>query len=346
MAMGQGGTAISNSRILIVSEYLSDKDESGALTSPIGHVFRGWMKQVGIDPARCHFTSILQGPSLHDALTKDKSLAAKHLRLVSQGRYFRQDMLPHLERFRAYVSKLQPNVVVALGDVALWACTSERSLKNARGRVTQGLPTIGERKVVPTYSPTQVMADYPLRPIVLADLSKALRESVSPDLSRPQRWLHIAPSLLEMRAFYQQYIVPASAVSVDIETKGAMITCVGFAPTKDRCLVVPFFDEDQPDGNYWRTREDERLAWNFVRKVLAEKPSFGQNFQYDMQYLWREVGIACPLFCDDTMLLHHALQPEMQKGLGFLGSIYTDELAWKFMHKMKSDDKSGKKEDI
>jgi hypothetical protein len=31
------------------------------------------------------------------------------------------------------------------------------------------------------------------------------------------------------------------------------------------------------------------------------------------------------------MLLAHAMQPEMEKSLGFLGSIYTDEPAWKFM---------------
>jgi len=31
------------------------------------------------------------------------------------------------------------------------------------------------------------------------------------------------------------------------------------------------------------------------------------------------------------MLLHHAMQPEMEKGLGFLGSLYTNEPSWKFM---------------
>ena len=31
------------------------------------------------------------------------------------------------------------------------------------------------------------------------------------------------------------------------------------------------------------------------------------------------------------MLLHHALYPEMLKGLGFLGSIYSEEIAWKSM---------------
>jgi DNA polymerase I-like protein with 3'-5' exonuclease and polymerase domains len=133
---------------------------------------------------------------------------------------------------------------------------------------------------------------------------------------------------------------------VDIETKGTMITCVGFAPSKERSLVVPFFDASQKDGNYWRSREEERLAWRFVERVLRDHGSFGQNFQYDMQYLWRYAGIAAKKFCDDTMLLHHALQPEMQKGLGFLASVYTDELAWKFMHKVSASDRGAKKGDV
>jgi hypothetical protein len=41
------------------------------------------------------------------------------------------------------------------------------------------------------------------------------------------------------------------------------------------------------------------------------------------------------------MLLHHALQPESLKGLGFLGSVYTDEGNWKQMRNVgtvKRDD--------
>ena len=46
------------------------------------------------------------------------------------------------------------------------------------------------------------------------------------------------------------------------------------------------------------------------------------------------MGIACRGAAEDTMLLHHALQPEMEKGLAFLGSVYTDEATWKFMSKV------------
>jgi DNA polymerase I-like protein with 3'-5' exonuclease and polymerase domains len=60
-------------------------------------------------------------------------------------------------------------------------------------------------------------------------------------------------------------------------------------------------------------------------------PKVFQNGLYDIHFLWRKYGIA-PARCEhDTMLLHHALHPEMLKGLGFLGSLYSTEPAWKLM---------------
>jgi hypothetical protein len=56
-----------------------------------------------------------------------------------------------------------------------------------------------------------------------------------------------------------------------------------------------------------------------------------QNGLYDIAFLWRAYGIKVMGAEHDTMLLHHALQPESLKGLGFLGSIYSDEGAWKQM---------------
>lgn len=42
---------------------------------------------------------------------------------------------------------------------------------------------------------------------------------------------------------------------------------------------------------------------------------------------------------EDTMLLHHALQPELPKKLGYLGSIYTNEIAWKNLANFKEGNK-------
>lgn len=339
--------------ILVVSEYLSDKDENGIpLTSPAGHVFRKWMRQAGINLRQCEFTSVLtSGATLNQALVPDKSLGIPGIRHVRKTRnrnmYLARKHEPELNALWAQINRLRPNVILALGDLGLWATTAEVSLKNARGRITEAKSNLACAKVLPTYSPMQVMSDYPLRPILLADLSKCLRESEFPEIRRPCRFIHIEPDLNDLRDFYAEYIAPADELSVDIETKGRIITCVGFAPSPERALVVPFFREERMfQGSYWPTPQEELIAWAFVRRVLREKASFGQNFQYDMQYLWREAGIKCRRFCDDTMLLHHALQIEMQKGLGFLASVYTDELAWKFMRQTMRNDKSAKRGDL
>jgi hypothetical protein len=56
---------------------------------------------------------------------------------------------------------------------------------------------------------------------------------------------------------------------------------------------------------------------------------------FDMHRLWRGYGIPVAHADHDTMLLHHALQPESPKGLDYLGSVYTSESAWKLGIRLK-----------
>jgi len=163
-------------------------------------------------------------------------------------------------------------------------------------------------------------------------LEKARREAEFPELRRPRREIWVEPTLADLEHFEREFIRPADDLSVDIETAQEQITCVGFAPSHERAIVVPFVDALKPDGNYWATLADELVAWSYVRRWLKlTKRIGGQNFLYDTHWLWRKYGLAVPHSAFDTMLMHHAMQPELEKGLGFLGTIYTDELGWKFM---------------
>ena len=139
--------------------------------------------------------------------------------------------------------------------------------------------------------------------------------------------------------FYERHIVPAPFIAPDIETKAGQITEFGLATSPRAALVIPFWDRKR--GNYWATLEEELAAWGWVRRILAEKDCVGQNFQYDMQYLYAKYALPSPRFVGDTMLLAHSLQPEMKKSLGFLGSIYTNEPSWKFMRTDHSTLKQG-----
>ena len=308
-----------------------------------GYILNGMLRQIGIDRSECFVTNVFnlrpQPSNDVENLCGPKAEAIPGLPFLKKGKYVRKEYAPELERLWRELAAAKPNVVVALGATAAWALLGSSGIRNIRGA-----PTFGRGyKVLPTYHPTAIGRDWSLRPIVLSDLAKAKRESEFPDLRRPQRFIHIEPSLEDLREFEYKYIRPASAISLDIETKGDQITCVGFAPSIDRCLVVPFYDPTKKDGNYWPTLELEMQVWAWVHRICAMQKQFiFQNGLYDMHFLWKRYGIPVPGATDDTMLMHHALQPEMEKGLGFLGSIYTDEATWKFM---RDDHSTIKKED-
>ncbi len=86
-------------------------------------------------------------------------------------------------------------------------------------------------------------------------------------------------------------------------------------------------------GSYWGDESHELRAWACVRALLESPiPKIFQNGLFDITYLSR-LGFRPRNVKHDTMLLHHALFPEMQKGLGFLGSVYTNEAAWKLLRR-------------
>jgi len=167
---------------------------------------------------------------------------------------------------------------------------------------------------------------------------KAKRESTYPEIRRPPREIWIEPTLSDIRDFIERYIVGCNLLSVDIETSGSRVTCIGFAPTNSVAIVIPFDDARSKDGSYWPTREDESKCWAIVRRVLEDRSirKLFQNGSFDVSFLLRAYGIKTMGCAEDTMLLSHALQPEALKGLGYLGSIYSSESAWKSM-RVKND---------
>lgn len=322
--------------IVIVGEaWGKDEEEARApFVGASGKMLRGLLRQTGIAISDCYLTNVF---NLRPRPTNDISnLCGKReagipgMRALSSGKYIRAEFAPELDRLYQEVRNESPNLIIALGGTALWALTGQSSIRANRGTIIHS--HLGP-KVLPTYHPAAVLRQWSLRPIVIADLQKAAREQHTAEFTRPSREVWTAPTLDDIEEFYNRFILPSDILSIDIETKLDQITEIGFAPDPHHALVIPFWDRERADGNYWRTLREELDAWAWVRKLCTEpRRKLGQNFIYDMKFLWKTVGIPCPN-TDDTMLSHHALQPEMEKGLGFLGSIYTDEPSWKMMRK-------------
>lgn len=335
--------------ILILADHMSLNEVGKPFSNGYWSYFRAQLRRAGLNPDECVWMNCFNGTASNFyAFTQEsKSGALSGLPGLARKAYVRAEYGPELHALYTTIRRIQPNIIIAVGEVALVVTTHQTKLKFARGRVTTAIASCGGCKVLPILHPRAILAEIKQEPILLLDLMKAKRQSAFPEVVRPQRYLHLRPTIEDLESFWQDYIEPSDSLSIDIETKNPLITCVGIAPSPERAIIIPFFDAEKASGNYWVTAREEKIAWQFVRRCLNTpgKRVFGQNFQYDTQYLWRYMGIPCASWTDDTMLMHHALQIEMDKGLGFLASIYSEELAWKFMAKRRAADRSSKKED-
>lgn len=350
-------------KIMIVGEFLDERSKyrGKAFAGPSEQILHGILKQSGIDARDCYFTNVFnQQPSGNSvkAFCGGKAEAITGYRMLAQNLYVKECYRPELRRLYLEIALQQPNVIIALGNAALWALCKKTGIKKYRGSPLStfdfseefaAIPELASRspratyKVIPTWAPVSILKQWETRIIALADFSKAKREAEFPEVNRPSHLIYMEPTLQDIEDFYNTFLVGQPFLSCDIETKAKQITEVGYSTADgSRAIVIPFWDRSRADGNYWPDLQSELAAWSWVRRINKEFPLIGQNFGYDMKYFWQTVGIPCPLFAGDTMLLHHSLQPELEKGLGFLASVYTSEPGWKFM---RQDHDTLKKED-
>jgi uracil-DNA glycosylase len=252
------------------------------------------------------------------------------------SRYVRREFEDELDRLCEEILSRDPNLILALGNTALWALCGRTGITKIRGTTQLSTHCISGYKLLPTFHPAAVLRQWENRPTTIIDLAKAKREAEYPDIRRPPCEIWIEPTLEDINEFIDRFIRGCDLLSVDIETTGSRITCIGFAPTSGRAIVIPFDDTRSKSGSYWPDRTAESLAWALIRNVLVDGsiPKLFQNGLYDIAFLWRSYGIGVRGCAHDTMLLSHALQPESLKGLGYLGSVYTDHGPWKTERKM------------
>jgi uracil-DNA glycosylase len=291
------------------------------------------LRDAGINRADCFLTNVFNfHPPGNDlsVVLGGKSHAIPGYPPLSQSRYVHVKYTEEIERLGDELISCDPNIIIALGNTAMWALLGRTAISKFRGVVELSTHTATGFKVLPTYHPAAVVRQVDLRPTTILDFQKALRESAFPELQRPKREIWIEPTIEDLHEFRRHI---KDRVSIDIETSGRYITCVGIGAAPTFALVIPFYDRRRTTRSFWPTPDDERAAWSFVREICEDvriKKVF-QNGLYDIAFLYRAMGIKTFGAEHDTMLLHHALQPEALKGLGYLGSIYTDEGAWKQM---------------
>jgi len=324
-----------DARIAFVGEAPGEMEETIGVPfiGKAGQEFTAMLQESGIARSQCYLTNVLftrpPNNKMESFLVSRKDLPEGYsLPQLSLGKYLHPDLLPELDRLREELNALKPNLCVALGNTALWALTGGAAIGATRGTVQLSTLAPG-LKVLSTYHPAAVLRNWAWRVVVLQDLAKAKRELEFPEIRRTERRIIINPSFGE--ALCWLYDASSSSIlSCDIETEKRQITSIAFATTPSNILTIPFWNKEKDGWSHWNEHE-ECVIWDEIYHLLSSHPRvLFQNGLYDVQYLWNML-IPVPGFLEDTMILHHAMYPELPKSLAFLGSIYTNDIAWKKM---------------
>lgn len=255
-------------------------------------------------------------------------------------RYLRPEHQWQIEELHSRLRTLAPDLILAMGGTALWALTEHDAITQFRGTFFN--TPFG--RAIATLHPASVLYQYSNMPLLWADLVK-VRMWLDGTLPAPlRRRLWINPTEGEIAACYSRFArSPDELLGVDIETCPAIdqITTVAFS-TATEGICIPIWDRhcfDVAKQNYWPDARKELAAWKWIRRFAQlPNPKVLQNGLYDSQYLMdAPIEIRLRNWQHDTALIQHSYQPELQKALGVLASLYLNEPSWKQMRANAKD---------
>ncbi|MBW2081575.1 MAG: hypothetical protein JRI39_00475 [Deltaproteobacteria bacterium] len=328
---------------MIVGESPGPQEEYEGVPfiGPSGHELNRQLQSAGILRAECRITNVVRfRPPTGDIsyfATKKKGLGTSKGFTLYEGLWVSPTVLEHLQDLEREIHETSPNVIVAVGELALWALTGKQGISDWQGsempsRIKR--PENGDPyKVVPILHPAFILrGQFDKRFSSIEYLRRVRREADTPVIYEKPYRFYIRPTfrdtmdyLTTLRKDLDRGPVKFSA---DIETRGHRhIACLGLARDPLSAICIPFLCLERREG-YWSFKEELTIV-ELLREILNHPNArlIGQNWAYDAQYIARWWGTPTRLWLD-TMLAHHALWPGLPKALHFLASIYCEHYRW------------------
>jgi len=323
-----------NAKILILEDYPDQLAfmKGKALSGQSGDSLSRMLHEAGLTFAECLVASVLSAPAptvkgsedlssllCHTKSPKDSSWTRLHNSWVSKT------VSDGVAQVSNLLDLVKPNLVITLGALALTVMTGHTSVKKWRGSQLRNKLTSHDCTVLPTYHPRYINRDYSVRPITVHDLRRAARCSVTPLDTKPRYQFNIRPTFQDamhwLGALLQQVRNAPTKISIDIETKAGHLECIGFATNKTQAFCIPLMCKERHTG-YWSEVEETCLV-GIMTEIMAHSNArcFGQNFIYDIQYIYR-FWFCIPNTWYDTMNAQHVMFPGQPKGLDYLASMY------------------------
>ena len=320
------GTGSVEPKLMIIGEAPGkhEDEQSTPFVGPTGGMLNDYLFKAGVKRSDCYITNVIKyRPPMNDL---------KKLHLI--GVDIEQSIK---ELWENEINKLHPNVILAVGDLALNATCGVSGILNYRGSILTA--NDGHTKVVSTIHPAALFShtddegnkgglSWVWNKVIQADVQRAAEESRTAALNLPERELQIAHNSLDLHRFFRQY-EKLDKAAVDIESINCVPVCVGFAFNKQHAISIPLLR--RIGTNNLTDMGDNELdeCWRMIDEQLRRINIVGHNFMYD-EYKLNLIGYECPKVYSDTLLKTRVIFPELpDKRLCVVSSLWTREPYYK-----------------
>lgn len=247
------------------------------------------------------------------------------------------------ENFLKKIGGCNPDIVITLGDPALFAVTGETKISKHRGLHTWD--QFPNAKVVSTYHPAYLL--YSHNPTAQSDVMEDL-SLVFGKKAETAHYYVLGPG--EDLTTLLKEVESKGSYSLDIETTSldwmsARILCGAVCLEPYTSYTIPLLGRYAAD--IW-TQDDFNMVVKFFQRLLSIEASVcGDNIKFDfkcLKFYGAELNPKSFIWSND--LAHHLIREEDPHSLDYLTSQYTDMPLYKdnFLKLVAQNSKRGKKD--
>lgn len=277
------------------------------------------MTAAGILRSDCYFTNVVKEQPIRNNIGQFINLKGKTVKATKAYENYEQQLYEELE-------KVESNVIVAVGGVALYALSRQLGITKWRGSI---LPAtrLGGRKLIPIIHPSAALRNYIYNHFILFDLKRVREESGFPEINLPARDLKLRPTMAETIDYIERcHDCKMVGFDIEVSLKSRQMTCFSLALTPWDAISVPLVASGQSACD---PRQEALIIKSLV--ALLEDTSVvkvGQNIIFDASFMFKRYGaVTRPV--NDTMVGQAIAYPDFPKGLDFITSIHTREPYYK-----------------
>lgn len=340
-----------NAETLIVGESWGEMEEAKKLpfVGGAGKELDTLLTECGIDPRSCLKTNVFNlRPPQNEMWRRCVPVHTAEKSNSFRGLDLTPDLVEHIEKLYRLIATLKPKRILAFGNYAFWALSSEARIAYSEDKPVTRVPSgIGSFRgsmlfvdvnqqlealkihLLPLVHPAAYMRNWEMRAPTVHDLRTRMPLSIRND------WVHKTRQIIHRPTFYEMFNFFKSRISKmdsghklyfanDIETRRHQITCHSFSDSPNFAIVMPFISRITPTGaeSYWTIQQEMELTKLMSRMMTHPNAMvIGQNYIYDTWYFHRLYNLR-PRLRHDTLIAQHLIWPGTPKDLGYLSSIY------------------------